>query len=225
VPALASPLWLAYVPPALVRATVRQGREGSQMEGFASDDAEPILQGAEVDAVLDVVLTGGLAAEADPATRARVAAGSCEACHPRRGDYVDGRDESARAAFLSDHPWRWSLADWLTDEGLALGDCAEEVEREDGSRARVHGGERLYGALCVGCHEDPERAPPGQEPAAPALRGVLRREHFDVGYLLAGLILGRADAAPVKWRHQGITRAEYTAEQLACVARWLEETP
>ena len=225
VPALDSALWRATVPRELLRQTLRQGRPGSQMEGFRAEGAEPILSEPEIDALLDRLEAGELGGEPDPAIRDEVAATSCPLCHFRREDYVAGRGDAARAAFLTEHPWRWTLQDWLDDEGFAPGDCQAEVEDEEGQRRRVHAGEHLYATLCVQCHEDAERAPAGQEPSAPALRGCLERPHFDAGYLLAAAVLGRADAAPVKWRHQGIRQEEYTPRQLACLARWLEEHP
>lgn len=225
VPALASPLWLTYAPPDLVRHAVREGRDGSQMEGFRAEGAAPILTDGEVEAVLDLVLGGRLDPTPDAVERDRVAAGACATCHPLRADHLAGRGDAGRAAYQVEHPWRWTLADWEADEGFAHGDCAEDLALKDGTHARVHAGERLYGTLCVGCHEDPKRAPAAQEPSAPALRGALRRPHFDAGYLLASVVLGRSDAAPVKWRHQGVLAAEYTPRRLACLAAWLEEQP
>ncbi|MFH1468490.1 MAG: c-type cytochrome [Pseudomonadota bacterium] len=225
VPALASPLWLAYAPPELLRATLEGGRDGALMEGFRAEGAVPILSEAEVDALLEHIDSGALVTERDAATYARVAAGSCATCHTLREDYLAGRSEAEQVAILAEHPWRWGLDDWLDDEGLDLGDCGEDVEDAEGQRMRVDAGEHLYTGLCVHCHDDPAEAPPGQAPAAPSLRGALTRQHFDAGYLLAGAVMGRADAPPTKWRHQGITEGEYTAVQLACLARWLEANP
>lgn len=225
VPALASPLWRTYVPPDLLRATLRKGRDGALMEGFLAEGAAPILEEAEVDTLLEHIASDALPGDLDEGSYERVAAGSCATCHALREDYLAGRSEPDKVAFLAEHPWRWALADWLDDEGLELGDCSEEALDEEGRPQRVDAGERLYTGLCVHCHDDNAEAPVGQAPAAPSLRGALAREHFDAGYLLAGAVLGRADAPPTKWRHQGITAGEYTPVQLGCLVRWLEANP
>lgn len=228
-PGLASELWLAYTSPELIRVTIEQGRDGSLMEGFRSDEGAPILTELELDAIVDHIRDASLVQQPDLETYQRVAAGSCEACHPMRADYLAGRDPSQRAAYLGEHPWRWSLDEWLADEGLVLETCEVEAEDADGQPIVVHAGEQLYDDLCVHCHEDPTRGPAGDEPSAPALRGLFAHErsseHFDAGYLLASVVIGRPDAPQGKWRHQGITAGEYTPVQLACLARWLEDNP
>ena len=225
VPALASELWLSYADPALIRQVVTQGRDGSLMEGFRSEGGAPILTEQELDGLVEHIHDAGLVQQSDIESYQRVAAASCEACHPLRSDYLEGRDETQRAALLVEHPWRWSLEHWLEDEGLAIDRCEVDAEGPEGERIVVHAGEQLYDDLCVHCHEDPERGPVGDEPSAPALRGFLDREHHDAGYLLASVVIGRPDAPPGKWRHQGITAGEYTPTQLACLARWLQENP
>ncbi len=225
VPALASPLWLTYTSEDFVRHTIAEGRDGSLMEAFRSEDGQPIITEDELDALVDHVLTANLVWEPDQQTYDRVAAASCEACHTERSDYLEGRDDAARAAYLAEHPWRWSVDDWLADEGLVIDSCEVQDQDEEGQVVLVHAGEQLYEDLCVHCHEDPERGPLGDEPSAPALRGFFEHEHHDAGYLLASVVIGRPDAPPTKWRHQGVTAGEYTPQQLACLARWLEDTP
>ncbi len=225
VPALGSALWRAYTSADMVRHVIREGRPGSLMEGFRPEEGQAILGEAELDALVDLVLDGGTLARIVDAEQQRVAAEACSACHPARQDYLEAVEPQDRAAYLSEHPWRWSLEDWLEDEGLAFGSCEEPAEDEHGAPLTVHAGERLYEQLCVHCHDDPERSPPGREPSAPALRGFFEHEHHDAGYLLASVVLGRPDALPHKWRHQGVTAGEYTPTQLACLVRWLEENP
>ncbi len=224
VPALGSQLWIATASPELVRHVLEEGRPGSLMEGFAPAEGDAILTEAEVDALVELILDGVLVQQPDHASYARVAAGSCETCHPLRSDYLEG-GEAERAAFLAEHPWRWSLEDWLVDEGLVVDSCDETIEGEEVLLLIVHAGERLYTQLCLHCHDDPQRRPPDAEPSAPGLRGWFERPHHDAGALLASLVLGRSDAPPVKARHHGITAAEYSPTQLACLARWLEENP
>ena len=225
VPALGSELWLAYADPELIRYVIEEGRDGSLMEGFHSAEGSPILTADEVDDLVDHVLDAVLVQQPDQETYVRVAAGSCEACHPLRSDYLEGLDDAQRSAYLAEHPWRWSLEDWLADEGLIIDSCELQSEDEEGQPVLVHAGEQLYGDLCVHCHDDPERTPTDPVPSAPALRGFFDREHHDAGYLLASVVLGRPDAPPTKWRHQGVTAGEYTPTQLACLARWLEANP
>jgi len=225
IPALASELWLSYTSPELIRHTIEQGRGGSLMEGFRPSEGTSILTEQEIDAIVDHIRDAGLVQQPDTETYARVATGSCEACHPLRTDYLEGRDDAQRAAFLIEHPWRWSLEDWLADEGLDIDRCDVDAEDDEGLPIVVHTGEQLYDDLCVHCHEDPQRGPAGDEPSAPALRGFFEQEHHDAGYLLASVVIGRPDAPVGKWRHQGITAGEYTPTQLACLARWLEANP
>jgi mono/diheme cytochrome c family protein len=225
VPALGSELWLAYADPELLRHVIEEGRDGSLMEGFRSAEGSPILTKGEVDDLVDHLRDAVLVQQPDTATYQRIAAGSCEACHPLRDDYLEDRDEAQRAAYLPEHPWRWSLEDWLADEGLVVDSCDVAAEDEEGQPILVHAGEQLYDELCVHCHDDPERTPDDPEPSAPALRGFFDRDHHDAGYLLASVVIGRPDAPPTKWRHQGVTTGEYTPTQLACLARWLEANP
>jgi len=225
IPALASELWLSYTSPELIRHTIERGRGGSLMEGFRPSEGTPILTERELDAIVDHIRDAGLVQQPDAETYARVATGSCEACHPLRMDYLEGRDVELPSSLLADHPWRWSLEDWLADEGLDIDSCDVDAEDDEGQTIVVHAGEQLYDDLCVHCHEDPERGPRSDEPSAPALRGFFERPHHDAGYLLASVVLGRPDAPPGKWRHQGITAGEYTPTQLACLARWLEANP
>ncbi len=217
VPALASTLWLSYTSEELLRQVLSQGRPGSLMEGFASDEPgrEPILEPAELDALLELLHSGALAPQPGAASEAP---GSCELCHFQRSEYLDLPDPLA----LSEHPWTWDLDAWLQDEGFETGDCQLPA---DGEAAATHSGEQLYTSLCVHCHEDSQLGPVGNEPAAPVLRGALQREHFDAAYLLGSVVIGRPDAAPIKWRHQGITAGEYGAQQLACLVSWLEANP
>jgi mono/diheme cytochrome c family protein len=225
VPALASALWLAHTSPEMVRHIIARGRPGSLMEGFLGDEGEPILTEGELEDLVDHILTGGLVQRPDRESFRRVASGSCETCHPLRSDYLDGRGPAERAAFLQDHPWRWSLEDWIADEGLEIDACEQQIQDGEGALTTVHTGEQLYLDLCIHCHHDPAHLPADREPSAPRLRGWFQREHHDAGALLASLVLGRPDAPPVKWRHQGITAGEYTPTQLACISRWLEDNP
>jgi mono/diheme cytochrome c family protein len=225
VPALGSALWRAYASPDMVRHVIQEGRPGSLMEGFRPREGQAILREAELDALVDLALDGGDLVQSRPGELERIARDSCIACHPLREDYLEAVPPEDRSAYLPEHPWRWSLEDWLEDEGLRVDSCDELAEAEDGAPVTVHAGERLYDQLCVHCHDDGERSPQRREASAPALRGFFEREHHDAGYLLASVVVGRADAPPIKWRHQGVTAGEYTPTQLACLARWLEKNP
>ena len=227
VPALASHLWRAYTHRDIMRHAIEEGRAGSLMEAFHSDqpDHDAILTQDEVDGLVDLLANGGLVAEPDPLAMTRVVPPSCVLCHFERGDYLEERGDDERLAFLTDHPWQWEVQDWLEDEGFAVASCDEDGVDEDGNPVAVHAGEALYTGLCVHCHEDPELGPAGYTPSAPNLRGCMQRPHFDAGYLLASITIGRPDAPATKWRHQGVTGGEYTPDQLVCLVRWLEDNP
>ncbi len=227
IPALASELWLSYLPDDLLLHTIREGRAGSLMEGFCAGEPgrDDILSEQEVQALTELLTGGALLQRPDRERFSLVAHASCSLCHFQRTDYLEGRSEEQRRDFLREHPWSWELQDWLEDEGFEVPSCLEPGVDEEGQTLEFHSGEELYEQLCVHCHQDWERGAPGREPAAPRLRGLLELEHVDAGYLLASVVVGRSDAPATQWRHQGITAGEYSPAQLVCLARWLEENP
>lgn len=217
VPAVGSLLWTRYVDPRLVRATVEQGRSGTFMGGFRPVEGEPVLPEAAVEAVVDLLLRGDLVsgngARVGEATRTMdaVATGTCGACHDPSDPRGDVAVEQRRAVF-DRHPWRFTLP---PADPAACGP-------PDGSGAPAgepaHAGEALYRSLCVECHADADRDPAAP---APSLRDLARRPYVDHGYLAASLVLGRPDAPPTRWRHQGVLAGAYGPRDVSCVVRWL----
>jgi cytochrome c2 len=219
IPTLGSRLFATYAARDYLISIICEGRPGTLMEGFSKGgcaesalDKEAILSASEVDKLADYLLDRG--SWCDDEAYGIAAAASCEVCHFERNEYHEALSDTERVDLFREHPWRFDLERFMADEGFSMPDCVGEQQ---------HRGEELHDTVCSHCHE---QARADAAPAsAPDLWGFAERPEFDDSFFLMNVIVGRGDAPPSKWRHQGILNYEYDMRDLVCLMQHLREVP
>jgi len=226
VPTLGSSLFASFADRGLLAATVDSGRPGTLMEGFgpaapsatigawSSSERRGVLPRATRQSLVELIATARLAPPDRPRealARAAMAA-SCSQCHLRRAELYEGLGPSERALLFAVHPFSFGEQALLRSEGLT------PLPPE---RARERGAE-LFRTICRHCHADTQPRPVGAgEPSAPLLRAAVHTPGFSAGFFLANLVVGRGDAPPTRWRHEGLRSKELGVVELLAVLGYL----
>jgi len=216
IPTLGSRLFATYVDRDYLISIICEGRPGTLMEGFSKGgcaesalEKQAILSLSEVEQLADYVLSAEKWREDVAYDAAAVA--SCETCHFERHEYYEALSDIERVDLFRRHSWRFDLGRFMADEGFSMPDCGDQPHR----------GKELYDSVCAHCHEQSQTD--AAQASAPDLRGFADRPGFDDSFFLMNVIVGRGDAPPSKWRHQGILNYEYDIRDLVCLMQHLRE--
>ena len=226
VPTLGSSLFAAFADRGLLGATIDGGRPGTLMEGFGPRRAggaaggsqrrpDPAVLTPEARRALVELLASDGLAPPDTARRRRAVeamAASCSQCHLRRTELYDSLTPEQRAALFEVHPLTFEADTLARVEDPALHAGAAPPGR----------GEELFQTVCLHCHADPGPRPAGAgEPSGPLLLEAIATPGFSAGFFLANLVAGRGDAAPTRWRHEGLRSQELGVAELLAVLEHL----